>query len=187
MRLIFSVMLAVFVYWPGISSAQDSVISDKVFSIGPRLTFSQPKDADSGSLSDGMQLRFDLLQNLKVEGSVDYRRNDFSGYTKVQVYPLMLSALAYFTPKAKVSPFLLGGAGLYFTQVESPFNFSYTTTRLGLHAGLGLEIMLNDTLSLDGIYRHIWVEKFTSRGIDAMNKEYDDSGYTVTMGINILF
>jgi opacity protein-like surface antigen len=95
--------------------------------------------------------------------------------------------LVYTASHLIISPFLLGGVGLYYTQIEGPNNFSNTTNRFGVHAGAGFEVMLNDAFSLDGSYRYIWVEKFISEDLSAMNKEYEDSGYMVTIGVNFLF
>lgn len=181
------VMLVALICLAGVSFMRGAVISDRYSSIGPRITFSQPKDSDSSTVSGGAQIRLGLTPSLKLEGSIDYRRNDFGKYTKIHVYPVQASILAYLTPDTKVSPFLLGGVGLYYTQIEGPFNYSNTTGRFGTHLGAGLEIMLNDTLSLDGSYRHLWIEKFTSKDTSAINKDYDDSGYMITIGLNFLF
>src|SRR3989339_311434 len=178
------VMLAIFISLANVSFGQDSDISDKRLSIGPRVAFSKPKDADSSTLYGGAQIRLGLTPSLKLEGSIDYRRNDFGEHIKIHVYPVQASIMAYLTSHTTVSPFLLGGIGWYYTQVEGPYNFSNTTNRFGVHAGVGLEVMLNDTLSLDGSYRNIWIEKFTSRDITAINKDYEDSGSMITIGIN---
>ncbi|HAM39443.1 MAG TPA: hypothetical protein DCP53_08650 [Elusimicrobia bacterium] len=181
------VMLVVLIGLIGISLGQSSDISDTRFSIGPRISFYQPKDADSSTLYGGAQVRLGLLPSLKLEGSIDYRRSDFGRYINIHVYPVQASVMAYLTPHSIVSPFLLGGIGWYYTQIEGPFNFNNTTNRFGVHAGAGLEVMLNDTLSLDGSYRHLWIENFISRDITAINKEYEDSGSMITIGLNFLF
>ena len=54
-------------------------------------------------------------------------------------------------------------------------------------AGVGLEVMLGQSLSMDGTYRYAWVESVTSRDLNALNKTYHDSGSIITMALNFLF
>jgi len=178
------VMLAVLIGLADVSSVHSS---SKVFSIGPRATYSKPADADSGTYSGGAQVRFGITPSLKLEGSIDYRRDEFTKYIKIHVYPVQASVMAYLIPNKYINPFLLGGVGWYYTQIEGPLNFSYTSNRFGFHAGAGLEIMLSGTLSLDGSYRKIWVAELSSKDVTAFNKDYKDSGYMITTGLNFLF
>lgn len=167
--------------------AADSGIGDNMFSIGPRMTLSTPKDADSGQWSAGAQARLHLSPSMGLEGSIDYRSNIFFNLTTVKTYPVQLSLLAYLMPSAVMSPYLLGGVGFYYTQVAGPFNFSNTNYRFGLHAGAGLELMLNEALSLDGSYRYVFLENVASKDVNALDKTYQDSGSMITIALNFLF
>lgn len=163
-------------------------VGENVFSIGPRAVYSYPKDADSGEWSVGAQARLHLSSGLALEGSFDYRTNNYlANVVTVKTYPVQASLLAYLTPGGVVSPFLLGGAGWYYTQVDGPFGFSNTTSRFGLHAGFGLEARLSDALSIDGSYRYIWLESVTSKDLSAPDKTFQDSGSMITMAINLRF
>jgi opacity protein-like surface antigen len=162
-------------------------VGNKGLSIGPRASYSTPNDSDSGQWSGGVQARLHVSPALGLEGSVDYRRNDFNRFTTIKTYPVQASVLAYLLPGSAVSPFLIGGTGWYHTQVNGPFDYDHTFTRFGLHAGFGLEIMLNESLSVDGTYRYVWLEKVTSRDADALDKTYQDSGSMITMALNFLF
>ncbi|MFA5859411.1 MAG: outer membrane beta-barrel protein [Elusimicrobiota bacterium] len=181
------VMLAILFGLNEVSFGKSPGTPDKILSIGPRITFTQPKDADSGALYGGAQVRLSLTQILKLEGSIDYRSNDFALFTKVNVVPIQASVMTYINTGTSISPYLLAGAGLYYTQVEGPFNLSYTTNRFGVHIGAGLEVLLTDTLSLDSSFRSLWVEKFSSKDAAAIDKEYEDSGYMITLALNLLF
>jgi opacity protein-like surface antigen len=162
-------------------------VSDKVFSIGPRATYSTPKDADKGVWSPGAQARLHLSGMLGLEASIDYRKNDYAPLTTIKTYPVQASVLAYIIPGGAASPFLLGGVGWYYTQVNGPGDFKDTTSRFGLHAGAGLEVMLGKSLSLDGTYRYIWLESVESRDLSALDKDYKDSGSMITIALNFLF
>ena len=162
-------------------------VGQNTFQIGPRVTYYTPKDADEGQWSAGAQARLHLSPGLGLEGSIDYHRNDFGPFTTIKTYPVQASLLAYLMPGEILSPFLLGGAGWYYTQVNGPFSFSNTNSRFGLHAGAGLEIILNKSLSLDGSYRYVWLESVTSKDLNALDKTYQDSGSMITLALNFLF
>ena len=162
-------------------------VGDNVFSIGPRATYSTPKDADEGQWSPGAQARLHLSPALGLEASIDYRKNDFGPLTTIKTYPVQASLLAYIIPGGVASPFLLGGVGWYYTQVNGPASFSNTTSRFGLHAGAGLEVMLNKSLSLDGTYGYVWLESIDSKDVNALDKTYKDSGSMITIALNLLF
>jgi len=165
----------------------DGGVGESVFSIGPRAAYSTPKDATKGVWDPGAQLRLHLSPALGLEASVDYRKNDFGPLTTIKTYPVQASLLAYIIPGGVVSPFLLGGVGWYYTQVDGPFGYSDTTSRFGLHAGAGVEVMLNKSISLDGTYRYIWLETVASKDASALNKKYTDSGSEITVALNFLF
>lgn len=163
-------------------------VGENTFSIGPRASYASPKDADSGEWSMGAQARLHLTSGLALEGSLDYRTNNYLGnLVTVKTYPVQASLLAYLLPGGAVSPFLLGGAGWYYTQVDGPLGFSNTTSRFGLHAGVGLEIALSSALSIDGSYRYIWLESVTSQDQNALDKTFQDSGSMITMALNLRF
>jgi len=162
-------------------------VGENVFSIGPRLAYSTPKDADEGEWSGGAQARLHLSPALGLEASFDYRSNDYGRFTTIKTYPVQASLLGYIIPGGAVSPFLLGGVGWYYTQIDGPAGFSNTTSRFGLHAGAGVEVMLNQSLSLDGAYRYVWLESITSTDSNALDKTYRDKGSMITIALNFLF
>jgi hypothetical protein len=85
-------------------------------------------------------------------------------------YPVQVSGLIYpFTTK-RLSPFLLGGGGWYYTTVKGPGGFDDTQNRFGLHAGGGLQFWLNNHFSVDSTYRYIWLEKVESKDQNIVDK-----------------
>ena len=163
-------------------------MAEKVFSIGLRTTLVTPKDADEGNWYGGVQARWHMTPGLALEGSIDGRRSSYYGdIVTIKVNPVQLSLLAYLAPGAKWSPFVLGGAGRYYLRVEGPFDYNRTYSRSGLHAGVGLEVKLMDSLSLDGSYRYVWLEKVTYRDLNGAYRTYQDSGSMVTLAANFLF
>lgn len=162
-------------------------VGEKVLSLGARASYYTPRDADKGQWSPGAQARLHLSSAVGLEASIDYLKNDFGPLTTIKTYPVQASLLGYIIPGSVVSPFLLGGVGWYYTQVDGPAGYSNTTSRFGLHAGAGLEIMLNKSLSLDGTYRYVWRESLASKDANALDKSYEASGSMVTLALNLLF
>jgi len=162
-------------------------VGDRVLSIGPRATYATPKDADDGAWAPGAQLKLHLSSAFGFEVSIDSLKNDFGPLTTIKTYPVQASLLAYLTPGSAVSPYLLGGAGLYYSKVNGPLGYENDTSRFGLHAGAGLEVMLGKSLSLDGAYRYVWLESIMSHDAAALDKDYQDAGSMVTIALNLLF
>mgnify|MGYP001252276240 CR=1 FL=1 len=155
------------------------------FSIGGRATYFDPKEGD-GQWFGGAQVRVHPIRFLAVEGSVDYRRNDF-GDTRVHSYPVQGSLMIYPLGLKRISPFILGGGGWYYTTVTGPGNFDDTQQRFGGHVGGGLQVFINRHFSADASYRHIWMEKIQSRDVSLEDKKFDDTGHMITVGLNFHF
>jgi opacity protein-like surface antigen len=157
------------------------------FSIGPRAAYFKGKDADKGSWFAGAQARIHLSPGLGLEGSIDYRRNSYAGGVTIEGYPVQATLLVHIGPLSPVSPYLLGGAGWYFTQVEGPQMARKTDHRFGPHAGAGLELKMNESVSIDGSYRYIWLADVTTRRASGLETTYRDSGSMGTLALNFLF
>ena len=156
-----------------------------LLSIGGRVTYFDPKEGDANWFGGG-QLRLHPFKFLAVEGSVDYRKTDVSS-TTVRTFPVQGSALIYLVGTKRLSPFILGGAGWYFTNVEGPHGFDKTQHRFGAHVGAGLQLFLSEHLLLDSTYRHIWLEKIESKDASLHDKQFQDNGHMVTFGLNLHF
>lgn len=153
--------------------------------LGGRATWYDPKEGD-GNWYGGAQLRLYPSRYFAIEGSADYRRNEFSG-TTTHSYPVQVSALIYPFGTTRLAPFLLGGGGWYYTTVSGPGNFDDTQNRFGLHAGGGLQLFLSRHWSIDGTYRYIWLEKIESRDQNIVDKSFNDNGHMITIGLNFHF
>ena len=156
-----------------------------LLSIGGRATYYDPKDAD-GEWYGGAQVRLHPSHYFAIEGSVDYRRNDFAD-TRVHSYPVQVSALIYPLGTTRLAPFILGGGGWYYTTVKGPGNFDDTQNRFGLHVGGGLQYFFNKHFSIDSTYRYIWLEKIQSKDQNIFDKSFNDNGHMVTIGVNFHF
>lgn len=170
-----------------IGRTEEMGVGDKGFSIGPRVSYFKPEDAENGSFSGGVQARVHFTPVLGLEGSIDYRKDDYADGVSIKTYPVQASLMAYFMPHSPLSPYVLGGTGWYFTQVKGPAIETETDNRFGLHAGAGLEFLLNESLSLDGSYRFIWLEDVKSHETSTLEKSYGDSGSMITLALNFLF
>ena len=182
-------VLAGILYEGGINpSAAEGIFDDVnlgLVSIGGRATYFDPKEGNANWFGGG-QVRLHPFKFLAVEGSVDYRKTDINS-TTVRTFPVQGSALIYPLGTKRLSPFILGGAGWYFTNVEGPGDFEKTQNRFGAHAGGGLQLFLSEHLSVDSTYRHIWLEKIESKDASLHDKKFQDNGHMVTFGLNLHF
>ncbi len=157
-----------------------------LFSLGGRATYFDPKEGDDNWFG-GAQLRLHPWRYLAIEGSADYRREEFDGGTKTHTYPVQGSLLIYPLGTTRLAPFILGGGGWYFSTVDAPGNFSNTQHRFGGHVGGGLQFFITDHFSIDSTYRHIWLERLGSRNQNLEDKKFNDNGHMVTIGLNVHF
>jgi opacity protein-like surface antigen len=151
---------------------------------GGRAAYYRPKDADHGTLNGGAQLRLHLTSVLAVEGSADYRQNNY-GSTTVDIVPVQLSLMAYLIPNAIVSPYILGGVGWYYTHVQGS---STSQNRYGPHAGAGLEVALARNWTVDGSFRYMWTQSLTAPTTTSpAGKNFSDNGFMLTTALNYRF
>lgn len=158
-------------------------------SIGLRGSFFRSNEADKDDWMTGAQLRFHLNPALTIEGSIDYRKDQFNnGEIDVKTYPIQASLLAYLAPGNIVSPFILAGAGWYYTRVEQVSTHAdETRNRFGVHAGAGLEAWLNTYWSIDGSYRYIWTKSIDVKGLSIDKEDFKDQGHQITASLNYHF
>jgi opacity protein-like surface antigen len=168
---------------PPARAADDDLSASRAgLTFGGRAAYYRPKGADNGSMFGGGQIRLHITPVLALEGSADYRQNEFGG-TTVDVYPVQGSLLIYLTPHSMFSPYILGGAGWYHTHVRGP-NES-TTNRYGPHAGAGLELALAKNWTIDGSWRYLWTQDLTApTAASPLGKNFSDNGWMVTAALN---
>lgn len=152
-------------------------------SIGGRAAYLEPdnNNAGDGQLHGGAQARIGLGEVISVEGSADYRQAQFRGLT-LDIYPVQASLLAYILPGKPVSPFILAGAGWYFTSVRN----GGTDNRFGPHAGAGIDVRFHENWSIDATYRYVWIDDVNNVG-DLPNASFQDRGHMGTVGLNFHF
>lgn len=191
MNHIGAAVLAVLLLLPVSLRAQDEGRDPRVgasrLSLGGRAAWFEPSDARAGNgeVFGGAQVRLHLARAFALEGSADYRQQKFAS-TTADIFPVQASLLAYLAPDWRASPFLLAGAGWYFTRVKGPGGLDETDNRFGPHVGAGLQIMLTSRWSIDGTYRYIWIDDVRSRE-GALDADYKDRGHMGTVGLNFHF
>ncbi|MDD5209121.1 MAG: porin family protein [Elusimicrobiales bacterium] len=155
-------------------------------SVGGRAAYSRPKGADHGDFAEGAQVRYHLTRRWALEGSVDLRREKFSG-TKVSVVPIQLSVLVYLMPHGyRFAPYILAGGGWYYTQVDTPADSS--GFRFGPHAGAGVEFFRNSAWSFGGSYRYLWTPDIHSQdAAHPLGRNLRDEGFMLTAAVNYSF
>lgn len=166
----------------GAASAADEV-KRAGLSIGGRAAYLEPdnNNGGDGQFHGGAQGRVGLGEVFAVEGSIDYRQAQIRGRT-LDIYPVQASLLAYILPSKPVSPFVLAGAGWYYTSVRN----GNTDNRFGPHAGGGVDFRFHEHWSIDATYRYLWIDDVDNVG-DLPDTSFNDRGHMGTIGLNFYF
>jgi opacity protein-like surface antigen len=150
--------------------------------IGFRAGYTEAKDADNGTWTIGGQLRYHLMSFLAIEGSIEFRRDEYDGGdVKVFTIPIQVTALVYLPVDWKIRPYALGGVGLYVmhTTFSGANNSSdETDSELGIHLGFGAEWELNPGLSIDADFRYLFINEPPHVG----QSNFDS--WQLTLGLN---
>jgi opacity protein-like surface antigen len=148
------------------------------FGLGGHVGINQSNDAQSTLLYAGIHARWNLFPALSIEGAFDYRPSEsYPNNKKVTNYPILVSALFYLIPGAKFSPYLLGGIGWYYSQIEDSAGTNTTYTP-GLHLGAGLDIPINPDVVFHADIRYFFLEYG-----DQKVKNLDTNGYMINAGL----
>jgi len=157
------------------------------FSIGPAGGYLHAKGADRGTWFVGGQARLHFLAYLAVEASMTFHENSYEhGDIHVTQYPIQLSGMIYPFPTWIVSPYLVGGGGWYYTKISYTGSLSAisneTDHNFGAHGGVGADVRLAASISVDADLRYIFLNPSTSQV-----KNGDFNYWQVTFGLNFTF
>jgi len=153
---------------------------------GPQLGIYDAIDGDGSSVMGGLALRVRLSRALGIEGSVNYRREEYEGGgVVVRSWPVMVTALIY------PIPIIYGaiGAGWYNSAIDYDSRylgiFGYTTTEtkqdFGWHFGGGVDLPVGGRTRLTGDIRYVFLDygfrQFPGSG--SVNSDF----YVITVGL----
>lgn len=152
---------------------------------GPELGIYNAKDGDDTRLMGGVALRFKLSPALGLEGSINYRQEEYGGGSvTVRTWPVMVTGLIY------PIPIVYGalGAGWYNTSFEynegKPGLFglgSDTRQEFGWHFGAGVELPMGRYSHLIGDVRYVFLNYDFKQfpGSSGLNSNF----YVITVGV----
>ena len=157
-------------------------------SLGPEVGVYKSKDADNAKIMGGAALRLKLSDALGVEGSVNYREEQYSnGNLTAKSWPLMVTGLVYPLPVTYGAI----GAGWYNTTIDYNYppgyngglgmNTSETKQKFGWHFGGGVELPVGDVGKVVGDIRYVFLDyNFkTVPGTNGLNSDF----YVITAGL----
>jgi hypothetical protein len=157
------------------------------FSIGPAGGYLHAHGADRGTWFAGGQVRLHFLSYFAIEASMTFHENTYeSGDIHVTQYPVQLSGMIYPFPFWIISPYLVGGGGWYYSRITYSGTLSGisndTEHTFGAHGGVGADVRLGATITLDADLRYIFLNPSTSQV-----KNGDFNYWQITFGLNINF
>jgi opacity protein-like surface antigen len=155
---------------------------------GPQLGFYQARDADAVRLMGGVALRLKLAEVFGVEGSINYRQEEYNnGFVKVKSWPVMVTGLFYPIPVVYGAL----GAGWYNSSIDynipsGVLGGPYTLTgesvqKFGWHFGGGVEVPLGPVGKLVGDVRYVFLD-YNFKNFPGTNGLKSDF-YVITVGL----
>lgn len=147
----------------------------QAFGIGPRFSFVRG-DVGTGAPSTrffGGTMRIRSSKHVALEGSMDFRsETSLDGLSRTRQRPLQ-GSLLIFPVRSTISPYLLGGFGLYKQTFETlnpstgGVSASTSASKTGWHVGAGAEIGLGKHAAFFADYR--W--RFVHFGAPAIDEQ----------------
>ncbi len=150
--------------------------------IGPQAGYQRARDADEGDFLGGIALRTKFSQAFGVEGSINYRQEEFEDdAVTVRSWPVMVTGLIY------PIPFVYGsvGGGWFHTtfdysdELNDAGTNDNTESEFGWHFGGGVEIPLG-RVALAADIRYVFLD-YDFDGLPG--RDIDSNFYMVTLGI----
>jgi hypothetical protein len=156
-------------------------------SIGAAVGYLNPKGADHGTWFAGVQGRLHFMRYFAAEASITFHSNRYeNGDVHVTQYPVQVSGMVYPFPEWKLKPYALAGVGWYYTRITYTGTFSSISNQtehvFGAHVGVGGELYLGPSTSIDADLRYIWLNP-NSHVVNKNDFDY----WQVTGGINFFF
>lgn len=157
------------------------------FSIGLALGFLWPRNADTHSVFGELDLRYFLSDWLALKFAASMYRATFEHNSiVVRQFPFQLSAVVYPLPTIEVKPYVIAGAGWYYSTVDYRNVFSdqfrdSTSMTIGAHGGVGVEWVHNSaSIFVEGTYIYVdpKLDGLSSRDFDC---------WKLLIGLNLLF
>jgi hypothetical protein len=113
---------------------------------GNKLGLSDYENSPVGGI--GFAFRGMVDRNWAVELSMDFLGGGQLDYYQSQV-PIQLSFIHYFAPASKVRPYIVGGGGVQFTNLQYGNGaYAFDMTEIVNHAGVGALVKIGKRLSL---------------------------------------
>ncbi|MBV8882006.1 MAG: porin family protein [Planctomycetaceae bacterium] len=154
------------------------------FGIGPIGGYLKARGADRGTWTAGVAARLYFARFLGAEAGISFHDNSYAdGDIHVVQYPVQLSLLFFPFPSWDLQPYLLGGAGWYYTRIHYHDTLAalddQTEHWFGGHVGAGVEIAASHAVSVHVDFRYVFVDPKT----DIRNGDGNADFWMVTFGV----
>ena len=130
---------------------------------GVRLGYQRLAEGDhNGAFVGGGYFRWDWHRIVMMEAAVLYHVEEVNPTTDLELFPIQLSGLIYpLRRDYQISPYILGGAGMYIWRQVPKTGPTDSSTDFGWHLGFGVDCAINDRVFLEGDFRYIWLHTST--------------------------
>ena len=157
------------------------------FVLGPMAGYLRARGSDHGAWFGGVMARAYIFPALAAEGSISVHQDRFdNGDVRITQWPVQVTGLLFPFANLPVDPYVLAGAGWYYTRVHTRGSLASfkdeTDKSFGAHAGAGLELRPEGPIVLFADVRYIFIRPTT----DAVERA-DFSYWQVTLGVGFSF
>ncbi len=198
-KTLFFLPLLTLLLWSQTGWAEVEI--ENTFGFGPRGGYYRSQDAENGAWYVGLQARLRLGEYFGLEGAIDYRLEEkfnldvggANGEVRQHSYPVTASLLFFLPVLPHLSPYLVGGAGYYFTQIDfseelEAIGFDDQTENVfGWHAGAGLELPVSDHVAVNLDFRWIFLDAEFGSGGTTLDEDRTSDGYATTAALMYYF
>lgn len=140
-----------------------------------------------GAFVGGGFFRWDWHRIVMLEAAVLYHVEEVNSTTDLELYPIQFSGLIYpLRRDYTLSPYILGGGGLYISRLVAKGSDSNSEFDFGWHLGFGMDLALNDRVFLEGDFRYLWLDSGTGNQTAAdVLSNFDSWMATVGLGFRL--
>jgi hypothetical protein len=139
-----------------------STVQAGMADVGVRGGYMRMAEADDGAVLGGLFFRTDWREVVFIDGSLYYHSEEITRDIDLELIPIQLSAMLFLLGRDNVlNPFVLGGAGLYWTRTTVETRDTESEFDFGWHLGLGADFNLSDRMFIEGDFRYMWLDTDT--------------------------
>ncbi len=130
--------------------------------VGVRAGYMRINEGDEGAFLGGLFFRTDWRRVVFIDGSLYYHSKEIASGIDLELIPIQLSAMLFLLGRDGIlSPFVLGGGGLYWSRTTREAIKTDSSFDFGWHLGFGADYNLSRRMFIETEFRYMWLDADT--------------------------